>query len=183
MIKETENTKEDDEGDIYAIYESIYPTKLNLWRKNNLLTNLMGGYASSWKVVGVSENAIEALRKYEKKEETNKGVHRAHIVSRKNVTKDAFSANGKLDREKFLNLFDQDYTILVGKGENKTDLDGSLKVIRIEPEDDLFRCARVAFKYGKKEKDWLKKLQDEKKPEAILLKSLLESLNIVAKSQ
>jgi hypothetical protein len=167
MTKQTSNSIDGDKEDIYSVYEAIFKTNLDLWRKNILLTSLVGGYDSSWKVIGVSENAVNALEDYEKRKTSKRGVTRAHIVQRLDVTKKLFGK--KLGFDAFFEVFNSDYTVLVGKGENTTVLNEHLKIFRIDLKEDLFLCARIGFRYGKNERDWL----NNEKGEAVPLKNII----------
>ena len=142
-----------DKDDIYSVYKTIFNTGLEVWRKNILLTSLVGGYPSSWKVIGVSESALEALNSYYLVQTPKLNVQRAHIVSRMDTAKELFKK--KYSKYKFFKVFQNDYTILVAKGENKKNLNRTLQVIPIGLNENLFQCARIGFCWNKKEKDWL----------------------------
>lgn len=150
---------DEDKDAIYHIYESICDSSLEDWKKNSLLTTLMGGYTSSWKVVGVSEGARRALVAFNKNESKKKEVTRAHIYPRFEVARTVFS--NKLDKKALFELFTTDFTILAGKGENKKNMSDSLLVYPINTDCDLFCCLPIGFRYDRGEREWVKNASHE----------------------
>lgn len=147
----------DEKKDIYSVYKAIFETNLSMQKKKTLLTTLLGANEWSWKVVGISEKALEEL----KKNEYNyvKGVVRAHIVARIDTANMVFdSKRGPLEeRDFFEKIIFNDKTVLTMKEENKT-RKPLPAAIPISSEENLFPCQHVGYKHEKAAAAYLKEL-------------------------
>ena len=143
---------------IYAVYISIFNLRSSTQKKCSILTPLLGGYETSWRVVGITKAALELLA--ENNYRYIKGaICRAHIVNRYETARQIFECNSPLDLSTFFEVvWNNDRTVIATKSENK--LNGTLpKVIPIDYLKKLFTCNEiVGFKFRKIEAEFLRDL-------------------------
>lgn len=161
-----------DRKSIYQVYEVLFSADLAAWKKNTMLTTLMGGYMSSWKVIAVSDGALQALRDFDAGKIAHPKVERAHIYPRSTVSKLVFQR--KYTASQFFRLFERDYTVLTTKKEHKKVLEDTLFVHPVPADLNLFHCKAIGFRYEVHEKHWI----SQKKPKPIPFHRLLRQLNI-----
>ncbi|MGZ8984552.1 MAG: hypothetical protein ACXW11_11485 [Methylotenera sp.] len=143
---------------IYAVYLSIFNLISSTQKKCSILTPLLGGYETSWRVIGITKAALELLAENEYRY-VKGAICRAHIVGRYETAKQIFECNAPLDLSTFFEIvWKNDRTVIATKSENKNN--GTLpKVIPIDYLKKLFTCNEiVGFKFRKIEAEFLKDL-------------------------
>lgn len=146
--------------DIHSVYSRIFKTDFDMQKKKVLLTSLIGAYEWSWKVVGVSENALKSLA--EKKYIYTPGIVRAHIVARIDTAKIVFDKNKECLNEGdfFDHILANDKTVLTIKKENTTRYDLP-DVIPICTKEILFPCQHVGYKHAQGAAAYLRDLHQK----------------------
>lgn len=148
-----------DDG-LYNVYLALYDLAASPQKKNAILTALMGADEQSWRVVGVTEEALAVLatKDFQKCEE----VRRAHIVPRFDIAR-ALLYRGEgarpLDQKNFLWFYRElDKTVLVVKGQNKTNPPEVLTFSDSRPV--RFRCEDIGYTHCDEDADELRRLND-----------------------
>ncbi|MBK8739498.1 MAG: hypothetical protein IPM02_08105 [Betaproteobacteria bacterium] len=158
---------QDEKSKIHAVYVAIFDLPYKIQRKTMLLTTLMGGADWSWRVVGITVGALQALSasKYKYKKGT---ICRAHEVARIDTARRVFEIPSPLPVEELFDLFwANDRTVITTKSENKTG--GKMPpYLAIEFRDGLFQNnGLVGFKFRKKEAEFLQALHKAYKAGAV----------------
>jgi len=147
---------------LYGIYLAIF----NLpggrqWfhRKHNLFTN-MWGFEWSWRVVGVTINALHTFQQinFDRPPAPN-NIVRAHIIDRKAYSNFIFVREEPLDQTDLFSTFWQsDKVVLATREENRL---GNLpeQILQINPEEGLFTNTGRTFSYSNAEAQHLMQLQ------------------------
>lgn len=142
------NILKDEKAKIYAVYIATFELSYDIQRKNTLLTALMGGADWSWRVVGITVDALElfAANNFKMPE-----VRRAHKIARIDTARSVFEIPTPLSSDAFFELFWlNDETVIATKPENKKNAVLS-EVIPISFDEGLFRCnKKVGFRYRQK---------------------------------
>lgn len=151
---------------MYQVYIAIYNlpfASFDLQRKTTMLTALMGGAEWSWRVVGITPQALELLAENNYKYVLGK-IRRAHLVDRFATARAVFEQPKPLSENEFFKLFwENDETVIALKEENKK---GGLprQILPIDFNLGLFQSnPLVGHKHGKKEADFLRKLHEDYK--------------------
>jgi len=138
----------------YETYAFIFDQPFSLQKKNVLFTALMGGEPWSWRVIGITEAALEELAKNEFRHK-NGLLCRAHLVERIETAKQFFSR--KLSKKEFfLRFFEVNDTVIALKSENKRD--GPPIDIPIDLDRKLFPSKQVNWRHGRDERAYLGEL-------------------------
>jgi len=105
---------------IHVVYLAYFDLPFNLQRKTMLLTALMGGVEWSWRVVGITVGALEAIAPtgYRYAKGT---ICRAHLIPRIDTARQLFEIPQPLPIDEFFEWFwENDETVIATKSENKT---------------------------------------------------------------
>lgn len=152
---------------VYDVYCSVFnlPSPVKLHKKSVLLTSLMGAEDWSWKVVGVSEKALECLERGAYS--GAKGLQRAHIVARIDIAERLFNCptlDGEplpIDAffERFMSL---DKTVLVDskKSENKTRM-VLPKVVPVDTSRTVCRCLSIGYEFSPEDSFYFRSLHEK----------------------
>lgn len=143
---------------MHAVYLAIFELPFNIQRKTTLLTALMGGADWSWRVTGITAEALEVLASNDFKYAKGK-ICRAHLIDRIDTAGAVFQIPSPLTEDQFFaKIWENDETVIATKSENKTR--GTLpKIILIDYKLGLFVCnPLVGFRYGKRETGFLREL-------------------------
>jgi hypothetical protein len=145
------------EQDLYETYTFLFErSSFSIQKKNTILTALMAGEPYSWRVIGISLKALEALAKHGYKYKTGL-ICRAHLVERLETAKRIFAK--RLSQEDFFKQYETDETVIALKSENKKG--GPLEFLRIDPKMGLFPNQLINFKHGKAERKYLRELHSK----------------------
>lgn len=152
----------------YEIYAALYNSHINypdiftVSRCTGILTALMGSHNWSWRVVGITPQALKIFKDNDfKKIPSGGGITRAHITSRKSTCEDLIKSNKIFSPDDFINKWlENDKTVICGKGENKDNF--FAKYISIDnPFGILFQSAKVGWKCSKSDREYLRSLYEE----------------------
>ena len=141
---------------LYNLYVHIRKSSLPERKQYNLIRALLVGEVWSWRVVGISENALYQFAKNDFKKVKNKIDRHHHIKS--------FAEYSKRMREETIPMgkwwklvYENEEVLLVTKEEhrsgtieNKLDIDFDRGLFRNNPS--------VSFRYRKEEREFLRKL-------------------------
>lgn len=146
---------------LHDVYASVFYLDAPLQKKSNILTQLMTS-EQSWRVIGISDEALKALETLGENERKVK-VQRAHIVSRFSIASALFEAQAPLPKEPFETFFKCfDRTVLVAKGEHKHGSKDLPNVYALPPDDKdiiYFSGKGIGFCFGRAERDKLATLR------------------------
>jgi len=132
-----------------------------------LLTTLVAGAGGSWRVTGITKDALEVLALNNYRYVKGK-ICRAHKVDRIETARAVFEIPKPLsENEFFMVLWTNDETVIATNSENKTGatLPKEL-IIQIDFKLGLFLNSFIGFKYRKMEADYLRTLHATHKSKA-----------------
>ena len=144
----------ENEQAFYYGYVFIFETPFSLKKKNLLFTALMAGEPWGWRVVGISEAALEELAKHEFK--YVKGLFcRSHFTARIETSREVFER--RISKDQFFERFlKTDVTAITLKSENTKN--GPEKFLPIDSERKLFPSQQVGWRHGPEERAYLKEM-------------------------
>lgn len=132
-VEPTQQKKEE----LYKLYELIFDSSFTLTKKRSVLTNVLGCETWSWRVVGITEEAIKAIAR-NNFNKPSKVLARDHTLSRKDTYNRTFAEKMNFD-EWWEWIWDNDKTILMTNEEhNLIHSKQPTKVYAIEPKLSLF---------------------------------------------
>lgn len=151
---------------LHAVYQSLHqtvrnhPDIFNPGQYTAVITQLMGGRDWSWRVVGITPNALQQFQKQGFARVAGGGITRAHIVGRQATCEILIRHENALDVNSLFNLYlERDQTILCAKGENKRELPAYIDINN--PEAELFSSKKIGWRHGPREIDFLGQLQQQ----------------------
>lgn len=129
-----------------------------------LLSTLFSINPNSWRVVGITPEALEIFKKNEFKKKSGMRINRSHITQRFGFYQSLLNPENKISgAEEFWNLYyENDMTVLASASENMradvTIFENAYPV----PQDErkLFQTAGYAWKHKDEEEAFLKDLYD-----------------------
>ncbi len=143
--------------EIYSFYKLIYSSNFTFSKKVTLMTQALGMEEWSWRVVGISENAVVEIANNNFNRPTNK-LERDHQSSRAGTCRQIF-AETLYSFEDWWNLvWENDKTLLVTKEEHKKK--NFSKIYEIDFSLGYFRDAgKISYKFTKsREGEFIKQL-------------------------
>ncbi|MCX5789324.1 MAG: hypothetical protein NTX64_12575, partial [Elusimicrobia bacterium] len=144
----------ENEQAFYDAYAFFFQLPFSFQKKNVLFTALMAGEPWGWRVIGITEAALESLAKHDFRY-TPRLICRSHLVGRIETAKEIFTK--KIPKEQFFRRFlETDVTVIALKSENTRG--GPSKYIPIDLEQNLFPSRFVAFRHGPAERKYLRDL-------------------------
>lgn len=149
----TEQTKRE----IYAFYKLIFTSNFTFSKKVTLMTQALGMEEWSWRVVGISENAVIEIANNNFNRPTNK-LERDHQASRADTCRLIFGETEYSFDDWWSLVWDNDKTLLVTKEEHKKK--SFSKIYEIDFALGYFRDAgKISYKFTKaREGEFIKKL-------------------------
>ena len=148
----------------YDLYCAVYQSRKNHPNVytdslcNVILTSIMGGHERSWRVVGMTENALRLYVQNNFEHSKVTGIRRAHTVPRIKTTQYVLSGERPLLLPELACLwFERDTTILCAKGENKAEITSPYFKVD-NPRCALFPGKYIGWRHSAVEKDFLKGL-------------------------
>ena len=143
---------------LYDAYLKIFDMLIPINKRVRLLSEAMGSYEDAWRVVGITEKALETFKENGYKRVSRMGVNRSHLVDRHSTYKYMLE-NKMLDKDEWWQFYlDRDKTVFATSGENMSN-DFS-NIIYFESQG-LFRTSGFAWKHSKKESSFLQELYEE----------------------
>lgn len=144
----------ENEQAFYDTYVFIFQSKFKLPKKSMLFSALMAGEPWGWRVVGITEGALNELAKNDFK--YTKGlVCRAHFVDRIETARVIFDKLIPKDQF-FKQYFETDETVITLKSENISG--GPSEYIPMNLERKLFLSRQVGFTHSQNERAHLRDL-------------------------
>jgi stalled ribosome rescue protein Dom34 len=141
-----------------AVYQA-HKSDPEIWDKRHctrVLTAIMGGRDFSWRVVGVTESALEILRSNGFRRKTGIKLQRAHIKARAQTVQELLQSQ-ILSKEEFIEFWlKNDPVVICGPGENKEQLDNFIPIQNDKAE--LFRSDTISWRHKEAERDYLEAL-------------------------
>jgi hypothetical protein len=144
----------------YELYLALYrssrqhPHVFSLGRCTAILTAMMGGRSWSWRVVGITPNALRAFHNSGYRKLARDGITRAHIQSRNKTTSELLRPDEPVSVEEFARIWiENDRTVLCVRGENKDPIPDYISFPDVEL--GLFQSSQVAWRHGKMEREYL----------------------------
>ncbi|WP_171206139.1 hypothetical protein [Ruegeria sp. HKCCA0235A] len=129
-----------------TLHEQFFLKNCSLKRANNVIGNLLGASASSWRVVGITPAALELFKAVDFKARP-RGIQRAHKYNRIDTVKEILETDQPLSEAELFNRWiSKDVTVLCLNKENRNILNNSY--IEIEnPEGELFSNAYIGYTF------------------------------------
>jgi hypothetical protein len=148
----------------YALYEALRSCRNkhpDVWDDSHcsrVLTSIMGVRPFSWRVVGITKNALAAFHEVDfRKKPSKPKVVRGHIQQRFIFTNELLARRAQTMAEFIEFWLEKDLVVLTL--ENRHDVG---QYIPIENDDgNLFTCEHVSFQYKAKEKERLRSLYED----------------------
>lgn len=133
FLEPTQYKKEE----LYKLYELIFDSSFTSTKKRSLLTSVLGYETWSWRVVGITEEAIKAIAR-NNFNKPSKVLARDHTLSRKDTYNRTFAE--KMNFNDWWNwIWDNDKTILMTNQEhNLKHLRQPRKIYEIDPKLSFF---------------------------------------------
>lgn len=132
-----------------------------------LLSTLFSSNPTNWRVVGITDNALNVFEQFDFKRVSRMGINRSHLVQRAVQYKEMlFDESAFQSRFHNREVFWQEYlmgdrTVLATSKENMSDQE--LRYTEIDESLGLFKTKGYAWTHGDEEEDFLKCLFNEKK--------------------
>lgn len=169
MLINFDNHKNDVKNQIYDVYLALFNLDISVQRKCSMMTSLLGGDAWSWRVIGITLEAINLLEKNDYKY-IKGSICRAHIISRLTSAKLVYERSTPISiDELFQTYWTNDKTIISTKQENGNRVKLPL-AIPIDYSLNHFPCgAVVGWKHRKQEANFLRELHTKFKAGEIKL--------------
>jgi hypothetical protein len=127
--------------------------------KIKLLSNLFSINPNSWRVVGITQAALEIFKEHEFQKRSGMRINRSHLTQRFEFYKKLLNMNAKIkDPDTFWNLyFEHDITVLASSSENMSKDTKALKNAYPVPRDErnLFQTSGYAWKHKEEEERFL----------------------------
>lgn len=143
---------------LYDAYLKIFDMKIHVNRKVRLLSEAMGEHENNWRVVGVTEKALDVFAEHGFKRVSRMGINRSHLVDRHSTYKHMLE-NKMLDKDEWWQYYlDRDKTVFATSGEN---MSNDFSNIIYFDSQGLFRASGFAWKHSKTESSFLQELYEE----------------------
>ena len=137
--------------DLHHDFLLIFKMKAPIKRKARLLTELLAQYDNVWRVVGITENALQTFIENDFNKIKRMGINRSHKKDRSRIYTHMFE-NVDANKTSWWQFFlDNDETVLATSSENMSF--ESLNIIYFDNTDSLFKNTGFNWRYGKKEKE------------------------------
>lgn len=145
---------------VHETYEFLFRLPFSIQRKNVVFSALLAGEPWSWRVIGISKAALEALAKTDFRY-AKATICRAHIVDRFETSKIIFSGTSPLSKERFFEIMlENGRTIITTKSENKVG-GAPPSYLPIDPDRGLFANKLISFVHGAAERAYLRDLHSQ----------------------
>jgi hypothetical protein len=158
-------------GTLHSLYVAVHrahkdaPTLWTDHECNRVLTAIMAAKRFSWRVVGITPNALWQFSKDGFRYKSKQGFTRAHIKSRIETVRYLLAKDDPVPEAQFIATWlYNDQTVICSRGENKAQLP---EYITIDNDDGtLFSCygKLAGWHHGKREIEFLRNLFDQHFP-------------------
>ena len=153
---------------LHSVYEALHkthrasPMAFQPHDLTRMLTGLMGSRPWSWRVIGITEAALDLFSQYGYDKPPNKQIQRGHLNGRSDTARVLFAPEKPLSLNQFFEFFlPRDSTVLMLTTENPANSKkrSPPDFIPIDQDLQLFRCGGlVGYKHGPPETAYLRAL-------------------------
>lgn len=147
-------------NDFYAAYVCFFSlTSFDIRKKEDLMLTLTAGESWSWRVIGISEAALELLAQNDFRRAA-RIVCRAHIVDRIDTVRAVFEkSSSPLPQVEFLKLlFENERTAITTRPQNTPGGPPPPSYIQFNSSQSLFRNRSTGYSHGLDERNYLRGL-------------------------
>lgn len=145
---------------LFNNYSKIKELEVDDKLKIRILTVLMGASEVSWRVVGITIEALKVFNKHEYKYKSGMRINRSHYPKSRKEFYTEMLLRSFSDCNGWWNYYkDNDITILATSSENTTNEYSD--IIYIDGSLDLFRNKFISWRHTKKERAFLENLYFE----------------------
>lgn len=144
---------------IHHDYLKVCEMRAPLWLKSEIMTRALTLMPDVWRVVGITEDALNLFAKHDFKRVSGMGINRSHLVRRHDTYTKLLSERVE-DFDTWYKIYwDSDKTVLATKSENATD--NHSRIIPIDYKRGLFQTQGYAWRHRKVEQEFLRNLHKE----------------------
>lgn len=147
-------------SELYNFYLEIKQANLPDWKKHRLMTALLGGEIISWRVVGITHEALQSMAKNDFKKIPGDKINRSHITSRNKIF--GYMLSNNLTKDEWHSYWiKNDRTIISTSSENQKDIFS--EIFYFDNSGELFQSKKIAnWRHRKVERDFLRSIYMEK---------------------
>jgi len=144
--KRIEEPPKVDKFEMYSLYKALYKTHFSITKKRNIMTSILGREKWSWRVVGITKEAIKKIIEYNYKVSVKKELQRDHYFQGRNQTYSEIFDKFHTFDDWWKKVWENDRTILMTKLEHS--LKKNVQIYDLDWTLGLFQCAKqVGFEY------------------------------------
>lgn len=153
---------------LHSVYKALYethrasPTVFQPHDLTRMLTGLMGSRPWSWRVIGVTPQALACFSRYGYNKPPDRQIQRGHLHGRSGTARELFASPKAMTVDEFFKFFlARDRTVLMLTKENPSNSHNRPPpdFIPIDQNLPLFRCgALVGYQHGQTETNYLQGL-------------------------
>lgn len=143
--------------EVHGCYLQMFDWSIDIKRKVRMFGDLViHANPDTWRVIGVTSDALEVFAQHGYRKESRMGVNRGHLVNRNETYTHLYKNRFEDPWEFWAYYYDRDSTVLMTASEN---MSGEYsKMLDIPQELGLFHTQGYAWKHGKKEEQFLREL-------------------------
>ena len=151
---------------LYLAVRAAHAEAPQIWTDGHctrVLTSIMSGKPFAWRVIGITEAALQKFHNLNYRYQSGSGITRAHLRERIVTVRELLSRREPMSANEFIEYWlANDSTVLCAVGENKAIVP---RFIEIENHDGLlFSSNLVGWRHGKTERDLPRSLFEELSP-------------------
>lgn len=121
-----------------------------------MLTEMMSAHGDHWRVVGITHDALQIFAENNFVKVSRMGINRAHYLEdRAKIFQRYLNRSWEIE-EWWADFLSKDKTVLATSGENRRSMFERIHEIPLDPP--LFISQGYAWRYGKKEENFLRML-------------------------
>ena len=141
-------------------YQIIKKMRTPEGNKIKILSTLFSTNPNSWRVVGITPEALEVFKKHNFKKVSGMGINRSHLIQRHSYYKNLLNMEIPSQQEFWEKYYNNDITVLATSSENMKNSPSLIKESIHVPTDhrSLFRTAGYAWKHKEEEESFLREL-------------------------
>jgi hypothetical protein len=153
---------------LHAVYKALYethrasPTVFQPHDLTRMLTGLMGSRPWSWRVIGITPQALSCFSRHGYNKPPDRQIQRGHLHGRSGTAKELFALPTAMAVDEFFKFFlARDLTVLMLSKENPSNSYNRPPpdFIPIDQDLQLFRCGGlVGYQHGQAETNYLHSL-------------------------
>lgn len=157
-------------GTIYAVYLALHkghrlaPDVWTVTECNRVLSAATAAKAKSWRVIGITPEALERLTSFGFKYRSGEGFTRAHLRSRVGTVRKVLLPKRPLSLRQLADVWQKsDKTVICDRGRNKRKVPPYFRISNLKGE--LFSCHKklAGWHHKKAEQDYLRELWAKRK--------------------